>query len=414
VLAVELARGKLSEVRENSAAWEQAGMAIPDAFRKVQKEAFQKFAQSGSRSAPADQSAQNASASIQKSCQAASMLIDAYTIQRLANIRRSSHQAPGLLGCVVDDTILTERGEQAFRQAFNAASVPVDWKSVEPTEGEYQWETADRLIQFCGEHRYVLRGGPLIDLSPGGLPEWLAPWKNDFLNLPSFICDYIETAIARYQGLVRTWEVAAYGNTGGALGLGEDHSLALVARTLEAANRTDSDAQFFIRIERPWGEYLRLGQHRLSPLQFVDALVRSNLGLAGAVLEINSGYGSEGSLARDMLATSRLIDVWSQLGIQIHVNIACPSAAGPDPQASPKFAVQNGVWQQGWTEDSQADWIEHAVPLLLAKPAVTGVFISHLHDAAPHRFPHAGLLDQEGAPKRMFDPLRRQLHHDLS
>lgn len=418
LLPLELARGKLSEVRESWATWEQAGLVIPDAFRKVQREAFQHFAKAGvtARQQPANGEAacRWAAAAIEQACQASALLIDAYTIQRLTNIRRSTHQAPGLLGCVVDQTVLPAAGQEVFRQAFNTASIPMHWKQIEPTEGTYQWDDVDRLVQFCTEHRNILRGGPLIDLSEGGLPEWLAPWKNDFLNLPIFICDYIETAITRYQGLIRLWEVSASGNTGGAFGLGEDHCLALVARTLEAAQRTDSDALYFIRVDRPWGEYQRGGEHRLSPFQFVDALVRSNLGLSGVTLEINAGYGPEGCFAHDMLSISKLIDNWSQLQLQIHVNVACPSSATPDPLADPRYSVRDGAWRARWDEETQADWLEQLVPLLLAKSAVTGVFLSQFGDGQPHRFPHAGLINARGEVKKMFAPLRYQLHHDLS
>jgi len=413
-LTLELARGKLSEVRESWAVWEQSGMAIPELFRTAQKHAFQAFAKAGTSLSNLEAANQWAETAIHKACQASEILMDAYSIQRLASIRRSSHQSPGLLGCVIDEQALSPAGCETFRQAFNTASIPMPWKQVEPVEGTYHWDELDRLVQFCAEQRFVLRGGPLIDLSPGGLPEWLAPWKQDFLNLPIFICDYIETAISRYQGLIRLWEVSAYGNTGGALGLGEDHCLALTARTLEAAHRTHSDAQFFIRLECPWGEYQRHGNHRLSPFQFVDALVRSNLGLAGVTLEINAGYGEQACYTRDLLAISRLIDQWSQLQLQIHVNVACPSAAAPDPLADPKYGIRNHVFRDKWDEESQADWIEQLMPLLLAKSAVTGVFLSQFGDHVPHRFPHAGLLDQQGNVKKMLEPLRYQLHQDMS
>jgi hypothetical protein len=414
LLAVELARGKLAEIREYSAVWEQAGMAIPDAFRRVQKEAFVLFARAGTTSQGPVEASRLASLAIEAAARAASILVDAYTVQRLANIRRSKHQTPGLLGCVVDSQVLTEAGQQTFHQAFNTVSVPISWKDIEPVEGEYNWEHTDALVRFATEHRHIVRGGPLIKLSPNGLPDWLAPWKNDFLNLPSFICDFIETSVARYLGRIRFWEVSAFGNTGGALDLPEDHCLALTARTLEAAKRTDSDAQFFIRIDRPWGEYQRDGKHRLSPIQFVDALIRSNLGLAGVTLEINCGYGPIGCYARDMLSVSRLIDAWSQLGIQIHVNVASPAAAGPDPLADPQFPLSEGVWRDRWNEETQSEWIESIVPLLMAKPAVTGVFLSQFSDAVGHRFPHAGLFSSDGRLRQMFDPLRRQSHHDLS
>lgn len=412
VLAVELARGKLSEVREMWAAWQQAGMEIPAEFTTLQKEAFHLFAQACSHTDCPTQASHTARSSIEKAVAAASLLIQAYTQQRLSGIRRSTQQSPGLLGCVLNGPVPAEVDPGLLRRTFNTVVVPINWKEIEPEEGSYNWDSIDELVQQCVQQRYVVKGGPLIDLGARGLPDWLAPWKNDFLNLPSFICDFIDTAVARYLGHIRLWEVSAYGNTGGALELGEDHCLALVARTLESAKRVDSDAQFFIRVERPWGEYLRNGRHRLSPLQFVDALNRSNLGLAGVTLEINSGYEPEGCFPRDLLSISKLIDSWSRLGIQIHVNVACPAAENADPEARDRFTVERAPTGTRWTPETQQAWIEEVVPLLMAKPSVTGVFLSHLSDAAPHRFPHAGLLDADWQPRPMLDPLMKLLHHD--
>ena len=242
-------------------------------------------------------------------------------------------------------------------------------------------------------------GGPLLDFTTGGLPKWLAPWASDILNLPSFVCDFVETAINRYTGRIRIWEVAAYGNIGGALSLSEEHRLAVMARAMETALRTDSDAQFFIRVGQPWGEYLAQGNHRLSPFQLVDALLRSHLGLSGVTLEIAMGYGPPGSLTRTRLAVSRLIDQWSQLGIQLHVVLACPSAIGPDPAAYGGCQVQNGTWKKNWSEEAQAAWLEEFVPMIAAKPAVTGVFLNSFGDSLAHRYPHSGVLRPDGTAK---------------
>ncbi len=253
-----------------------------------------------------------------------------------------------------------------------------------------------------------------MSLGPGGLPEWLDCWSDDFLNLLSFVCDFVDTAVSRYTGLVRIWEVSSAGNVGGALNLNEEQCLSLVARTLEAAIRTDSDSQFFIRVEQPWGEYQRQGEHRLSPYQFVDALIRSNVGLTGVSLDINTGYFRRACFTRDMLSISKLIDLWSMLGLQIHVNICCPSTNVPDPFASTSTEVQNQALREPWSQEMQVEWIEQIVPLLMAKPAVTGVFQRQFSDAVPHRFPHAGLLDAQGQPKKMLEAYQRQSHFEKS
>src|SRR5690606_6654603 len=113
-------------------------------------------------------------------------------------------------------------------------------------------------------------------------------------------------------------------------------------------------------------------------------------GLHGVNLEIAVGFRPRGSLMRDRMSLSRLIDAWSQLGIQLHVTLAMPSSEEGDPDAHPDLEVDEGSGDEAWTESRQAVAAQEYVRLLSAKPAVTGIFWAHFHDALPHRFPNAG------------------------
>lgn len=407
-LSLELARGKLAQVRDQWWYWEQGHLSIPAKFREAQKEAFSSFAEASSHQDDLDRCDRAARNSIAKACEAADILSDAYVTQRMASIRKSSGHAPSLLGSATDVSVLTEAGSKVFLDSFNTASVPIRWTDIEPEEGNYNWQPIDDMINFCHQNRIITRGGPLLSLRPDGLPKWLKCWAVDFLNLASFVCDFVDTAVSRYTGLVRIWEVSSAGNIGGALDLNEEQSLSLTARTLEAAIRTDSDSQFFIRIEQPWGEYQRLGKHRLSPYQFVDAIIRSNVAINGVSLDINIGYSPRGCFSRDMLSISKLIDQWSQLGLQIHVNLCCPSSSENDPLANSSLTILENVCRAPWSEEMQSEWMEKNIPLIMSKPAVTGVFLRQFSDSVPHRFPHAGLLDAEGRPKKLLEAIQQQ------
>jgi hypothetical protein len=217
--------------------------------------------------------------------------------------------------------------------------------------------------------------------------------------LQSFISDFVETAIRRYLGRIRHWEVSARGNTGGALALSEEHRLTLVAKTLEVARHADPEIQLMIRVDQPWGDYQARGQHRLSPLQFVDALVRSGLGLSAVNLEISVGYRPRGTAFRDLMEFSRLIDLWSLIGIPLYVTLAFPTDADHDPLARTDLEVDADQWIGPWGEQTQAEWIGDFIPLLMAKQSVVGVFWNHFSDSERHYFPHAGLLDANDRPK---------------
>lgn len=410
LLPLELARGRIAEVRDQASQWEQIHMIIPNEYRDAERQAFQLFCQASAVQANPEETCRLAGLSLVEACRASDLLLKAYTAQRLAVSHRATDNPPASLGCALPWDVPDEPTREVFCDTFQAAALPIEWKRIEPVEGHYQWNIIDRLLDCCIEHRQLPRGGPLIDLGAGGLPQWLAPWESDVVNMQSFVCDWVETAVSRYMGRIRLWEVSASGNSGGALAISEENRLGLVARTLEIAGRTDDDAQLFIRVDQPWGDYQARGQHRLSPFQFADAIVRSNLGLAGVNLEISVGFQPHGCLSRDMFSVSRLIDYWSLLGIQLHVTLAFPSSPDADPLANQDLEVAAPVWKGECSEELQAEWIRTFVPLLMAKPAVTGVYWTHFSDALPHRFPHAGLLGPDGAPKPAFDAMQRQQH----
>lgn len=399
LLPVELARGKISQVRDQLGDWEIAGMSIPDEMLPYHQAAHRLFAKATAIQHVPDQACALAVEAIAKACQAAEVLAKSYTRQRLSVLRKRSHQLPASLGCNLGPAVPQSDWADCFCETFNVVEVPVEWRSIEPVEGEYHWDVSDAQVEWCQKQRHLIYAGPLLDLSPEGLPAWLWQWEHDFFNLQSFVCDFVETAISRYMGKIRHWEISARVNTGGALALSEEHRLALVARTLDVARQVDEELQLQIRIDQPWGDYQARGQHRLSPLQFVDALVRSGVGLSAVNLEISVGYRPRGSASRELLDFSQLIDQWSCLGIPLQVTLAVPSETSEDPNSNTDLEVDSGYWKNPWCEKVQAEWIDLYLPLLMAKQSVVGVFWTHFCDGQPHHFPHAGLLRPDHTSK---------------
>ncbi|MEX0715750.1 MAG: endo-1,4-beta-xylanase [Planctomycetaceae bacterium] len=403
LLPLELARGKISRLRDQASVWELAGMRAPREFHDAEKAAYRLFSRAAACQCRPEEASRLAQEALAQAYQAAEALIRTYAEQRLSARRRRSPTLPALLGCELDPQAVEGPLGEKFLEAFTAGIVPVRWRDIEPVEGEYRWDALDAQVEWGLSNRLVLSGGPLLDFSADGLPAWLARWSHDFYNMQSFLCDFVETAVARYVGRIRYWVVAAGGNTGGGLGLTEENRLALVAKTLEAARQVDDENQLVIRVAQPGGEYLGRGRHRLSPLQFVDALLRSGVGLSGVELEIAVGCLPNGSACRDPVDFSQLIDHWSLLGVPMHVILAFPSATGPDLHGDPELRVEDDCWKEPWSESAQANWIDQYLPLLMAKQSVTGIFWSHFSDASPHEFPHSGLVDAAGNPKAALE-----------
>lgn len=399
ILVVELARGKIVQVRNQAALWQAAGMVLPAEYASTMRDAHSLFGRAASSQDVLAECSEVAQRALGRACDAADVLMRAYTRQRLEARHRQYPNLPTALGCGLGDSIPVDGWKKPFTAAFNCAVVPIEWRSVEPYESDYRWEAYDAQIDWCQSQGLMINGGPLIDLSTRGLPDWLSQWSHDYWNLQSFIKDFVETAVARYSSRIRLWEVAARGNSGGALQLTEENRLTLVAAILETARKADEEAQLVVRIDQPWGEYLARGQHKLSPLQFADALIRAGLGVSALNLEVAVGYSPRSSPLRDMLDFSRMIDLWSTLGLPLQVTLALPSAQTPDLEITTDLEVQPGAWKTSYSEEAQTEWVENYLPLLLAKPSVVAVFWSHFADGQPHRFPHAGLMRPDGTLK---------------
>src|SRR5437588_5381656 len=110
-----------------------------------------------------------------------------------------------------------------------------------------------------------------------------------------------------------------------------------------------------------------------SPFIFADTLVRSELKLSSLDLELVMGVTPRGSYCRDLLETSRLLDLYSLLGVPLRITLGYPSATEADDNADPELRVDGGRWRSGFTPEVQADWASSFAALALAKPYTQAV-----------------------------------------
>jgi hypothetical protein len=289
---------------------------------------------------------------------------------------------------------------------FNMVALPISWRSTEAVEGRRTWDHVDSQVDWAHSAGLRIAAGPILELDDHGVPDWTYLWEGDFDNLLSFMLDHVRAVVERYRGKVHLWQVASRMTHGHALGLSEESRLQVVAKAITTVRKLDPTTPLIVSFDQPWAEYLANEHLDLAPLHFADALVRADLGLAGVGLEINVGYHPGGSLNRGPLAISRLIDTWSLLELPLLVALTLPSSSADDPQANSKARVLHGD-EGRISPDSQREWIERHLPLLLAKNAVQVVVWNQLTDKAPHHFPHGGLFDAADKPKPALDALKK-------
>src|SRR5262249_31401109 len=158
-------------------------------------------------------------------------------------------------------------------------------------------------------------------------------------SLATYMCNYVERTVRRYRGRVRRWQMTAGSNCARVLGLTEEQLLWLTARLAEVGRQTDAGLELVIGIAQPWGEYMAAEDRSYSPFVFADTLIRTGLNLAALDLEMVMGVTPRGSYCRDRLDASRLLDLYSLLGVPLRVTLGYPSGSGVDADADPEMRV---------------------------------------------------------------------------
>ena len=395
-LLVELARGKVNQVRCQAFDWRAGGLHLTPDLEKQIDDASKAFGRAITTS-DSEEAGRQAQIALDVAYQAAEQLVLAY-VQQVFSIR---HQRQPQL----DTTLACRLGmppsavADQLVSAFNTVCVPFSWGTVENEEATYRWDAYDALLDWALKQDMEVTAGPLIDFSSAQLPAWLWLWERDLPSLATFMCKFVESAVRRYRNRIRRWHLTAASNCANVLSLTEDDFLGLTYRLAESARQVDPSLELILGIAQPWGEYMALTERTHSPFIFADTLIRSGLNLAALDIELVMGVTPRGSYSRDLLEVSRLLDLYALLGVPLRVTLGYPSSAKIDAHSDPELNVEGGHWGSGFTPETQAAWAADVAALALCKPYVQGVQWVQVRDAEPHQFPHCGLFDAADQPK---------------
>ncbi len=404
-LTIELARGKLNQVRNQVAEWTQGGLVVPEAVALKIRDATHALGQALMRLPDPDAHA-NAAKALQFAHQAAQGLVLAYS-QRVFSIRHERQaRLDTWLSCRLEGEEPAAPATAGFVRAFNAVSLPFSWRQVEPAQGRYSWETTDRLTNWTLSHGLKPIGGPLIDFAGRNIPDWVWEEATDLTSLGNVLGGYIETVVRRYQARIRTWQITAGSNCAGTFACRDDELIWLTLRLADAVRRVNPQLEIIVGLAQPWGDYLAEQERSKTPFVFADDLMRTGIKLAALDLELIMAISPRGSYCRDLLETSRVLDLYALLGVPLQTTLAYPSSTQAAELADPDQRVNLGDWRGGYFEETQADWASAFAALALCKPYVRTVQWCHWSDADRHAFPNCGLVDEEGREKAALSALQ--------
>jgi hypothetical protein len=289
--------------------------------------------------------------------------------------------------------------------------VGVPWPDIEPRQGDFVWQTTDKIVGWAQENGLRICMGPLVQMDKHSLPDWLF-LDDGYEEVQASVVKFIDAVANRYRGKVQLWHVTARMNQDGAFAFSEEQRLRLVVDAVDRVRLADPRTPLVVSFNQPWAEYIARKDQELTPINFADTLVRGELGLAGIGMEIHYGYWPGGTLPRDALETSRLLDRWSQIGVPLMVFLSAPSSMGADGlarhPAHPLVDLRAGGVNAAW----QGQIVERLFPVLLAKHTVQAIVWDHWQDSQPHELSCAGLIDAANQPKpalQVFGQLRKQL-----
>ena len=113
-----------------------------------------------------------------------------------------------LIGVAVNQRNISNDDQAALvKREFNSITAENDMKPerTEPREGEYTWEAADRIANFCRQNGIKLRGHCLMWHSQIG--RWMYegnPTKEEFFRRMRI---HIHAIVNRYKDVVYCWDV---------------------------------------------------------------------------------------------------------------------------------------------------------------------------------------------------------------
>lgn len=412
LLALELARGKLNDVRNQAADWTQMGLRTDSTLDDLLRNSRRAFVQAALQSDDPAASFSAAQESLEASTRAGELLTETYTAQVLQNRLSVAGRLSTHLGCVLTGDPAKVAGSGAWPATFNSAQAAASWRDIAPSEGKLRWDLLDAQIAWCKKHKLNVEIGPLIEFRAGAFPDWIWLWDGDVDTIGDFVGNHVRQVLTRYRGKVPIWQIAHRPAGHDVLGLGEEDQIRITARALQIARQADPAAQLCLGVDRPWMEWMSSSRFQLGPLHLCDYLIRSDVGISSIALEIAPGFSNPGSDARDLFEFSRLLDLYSLLNVPLNVTLVAPSSTAVDPKADPNVKIEEWQWSAPPTEASQADWVASWTALAIAKPFVRAVTWLQPSDGLPHIYPNGGLHRPDGTPKPAVARLR-SLRDDL-
>jgi endo-1,4-beta-xylanase len=304
-----------------------------------------------------------------------------------------------------------------YTQLLNYATIPFYRDMVEKVRGVVDYSRPEAILKAMQNTSLMVKGHPLIFLTPGATPAWL---KNLPFDETQALCvSRVRDVILRFRNRVHVWDVINEAHVQpdeGKLemtGFTREGNVEMTVSALRAAHVADPTCFRVVNNTGTWCDYY-MGRKPWPWQQSVyDYLTM--LKDAGAEYEaVGLQYYSSG---RDMVEFERNLETFKTFGRRVHITELGYSSSSA---SSPEDVRENTVWWGGgvggaklvwhgekFTEASQADWYEQVYTIAYSKLWVDAISMWDFSD--PAFIPHGGIVSEDGTPKESYRRLQALL-----
>lgn len=401
-LLVELLRGRVLEIWQKREDWGYAYNGPSDEFMAAFTEVKHQFAAAAARIDESEEASRLAADALAKAAPLGEELTLEHARRGLA-FRRDHGELVALdFGCRIE----TDCREQAYLdrvfESFNYATLPLDWRAVEPREQEFQWEALDFWVDWLTEKGFTIKAGQVLRFCKRCVPDWLYLWEGDFESIRDYAFEHVLRCVRRYGSKIEHWDVATGLHVENCMKFTLDQIMEMTAMSARVIKKNAPHVTSVLDVVMPWGDYAARNPRSLWPVKYVETCLNAGIEFDAIGLQIYLGAGE--CFCRDVIEVSDLLDLYGSFGKPVHVTAAgVPSLAEPDPNDASEGQLslaEAGRWHAPWDEDVQSQWVDWFYHIAVGKPFVSAVSWTQLSDRPGHAFPHAGLLDASLAPKQ--------------
>lgn len=391
ILQIELARGRLMRVANKNEEWgllEYEGTRELTTRLEQSRELLIRALQAEQPAAAAELAQESLVSAVQTSEDLAQFHANAMFARR-----KSTGLSRKVFGTSFALDKPTELARKRLTGAFDFATLPINWRDIEPTEQAFNWKALDGWVEVLSRASagIPLRGAPLLCFTEGHIPDWLYIWEHDFDTIRDLAFEHVRRVINRYGQHIHTWTVIRGIHAPTCFSFSFEQLMELTRMAAALCKQVSPRGTALVELVFPFGEYYARNQRTIPPLLYADMVVQSGVHFDGFGLRFQMGSPVDGMFARDLFAVSSVLDLFAKLGKPLHVTgVEVPSQFGHGEGEPQSLASGPGYWHAPWSEAIQAEWVYRFYEIALSKPFVESVCWQSLWDSSATRLDGSG------------------------